>query len=99
MGEVKKAGDLRFLYQWGIKDANSLIAQFTDDCWGTSAGVNFAGHAIRVDLGLTRFLEFGNLLFIQTQRRASNPAENFYVNTQRGANPLFRFITQFNFKF
>ncbi len=99
LGAIKQAWDVRALYQFSIKDANSMISQFTDDDLGTGSGVNLAVHALRFDLGLTRFLQWQNLLFIQNQRRASNPAEQFFVPLQRGANPTFRYLGQLAFSF
>ena len=94
LGAVKGTGNLRFLYQFAIKDANALISQFTDDDLGTGSGVNIAVHALRLDVGLTSFLQWQNLLFIQTERRASNPAEQFFVPLQRGANLTYRYLGQ-----
>lgn len=99
LGAVRRAGDIRTLYQFAIKDANSVISQFTDDDLGTGTGVNLAVHAVRLDLGLTRFLQWQNLLFIQHQRRASNPSEQFFVPLQRGANATFRYLGQLAFTF
>ncbi len=99
LGEVKGFGDVRFLYQFGIKDANSLVSQFTDDDFGTATGVNISTHAVRFDFGLTRFLQWQNLFFIQDARRPSNPAEQFFVPVQRGAGTTFRYLGQFNFTF
>jgi hypothetical protein len=99
LGAVHGFGDMRFLYQFAIKDANALISQFTDDDLGTGSGVNIAVHAVRFDLGLTRFLQWQNLLFVQRQRRAGNPAEQFFVPLQRGANPTFRYLGQLAFSF
>ena len=99
LGAIKKAGDLRFLYQYAIKDANSIISQFTDDDFGTGLGVNLAVHAIRVDIGLTRFLQWQNLLFIQNERTGNNPSELFFVPLQRGANTTFRYLGQLAFTF
>ncbi|HEY3129266.1 MAG TPA: putative porin [Acidobacteriota bacterium] len=98
-GSVKKWGDMRFLYQFAIKDANSMISQFTDDDLGTGTGVNIAVHAVRFDLGLTRFLQWQNLLFIQHERRPNNPAELFFVPLQQGANGTFRYLGQLAFTF
>ncbi len=98
-GTVKGFGDVRFLYQFAIKDANSLISQFTDDDLGTGTGVNIRVHAVRFDLGLTRFLQWQNLLFIQDERRPSNPNELFFVPLQRGANTTFRYLGQLAFTF
>jgi uncharacterized coiled-coil protein SlyX len=99
LGAIRKFGDMRFLYQFAIKDANSVISQFTDDDLGTGSGVNIAVHAIRFDVGLTRYLQWQNLLFYQTERRANNPADRIFVVLQRGANPTFRFLGQLAFSF
>src|SRR2546428_565474 len=99
LGGVKGFGDVRFLYQFAKKDANALISQFTDDDLGTGSGVNIAVHAVRFDLGLTRFLQWQNLFFIQEERRPSNPAEQFSVPLQRGANTTFRYLGQLAFTF
>lgn len=99
VGSVKGFGDMRFLYQFAIKDANSLISQFTDDELGIGTGVNIATNAVRFDLGLTRFLQWQNLFFIQEPRRPSNPAEQFFVPLQRGANTTFRYLGQLAFSF
>ena len=90
---------MRFLYQFFIKDANSMISQFTDGILGTSSGVNIAVHYIRYDLGLTPFLQWQNLLFLQSQRRASNPADRFFVPLQRGADRTYRYLGQLAFSF
>jgi hypothetical protein len=99
LGAVKKAKDIRLLYQYVIKDANSLISQFTDDDLGTGSGVNIAVHAIRFDLGLTRFLQWQNLFFIQNERRGNNPSEFFFVPLRRGAETTYRYLGQLAFTF
>jgi hypothetical protein len=98
-GAVKKTGDVRLLYQYAIKDANSLISQFTDDDLGTGSGVNIAVHAVRFDVGLTRFLQWQNLLFIQHERRGNDPTQLFFVPLQRGANATLRYLGQLAFTF
>jgi hypothetical protein len=99
VGEVTEAGNMRFLYQFGIKDANALISQFTDDDLGTGTGVNIAVHALRFDLGLARFLQWQNLVFLQTERRPSDPAAGFFVPLQRGAGLTYRYLGQLAFSF
>jgi len=98
-GAVRQLGDVRFLYQYAIKDANSLIAQFTDDDLGTGSTTNIAVHALRFDLGLTRALQWQNLFFIQNARRANAPAQQFFVPVQRGANTTYRYLGQLAFTF
>ena len=99
LGAVKKFGDMRFLYQFALKDANSLVAQFTDNELGIGSGVNMSAHALRFDLGLTRFLQWQNLFFLQDPRRPSNPAEQFFVPLEQGANTAFRYQGQLAFTF
>ena len=99
IGAVHQFGDVRFLYQYAIKDANSIIAQFTDDDLGTGSTTNIAVHAVRFDLGLTRALQWQNLFFIQNARRPNNPAEQFFVPVQRGANTTYRYLGQLAFTF
>jgi hypothetical protein len=99
LGSVRRGGDVRALYQFSIKDANSMVSQFTDDNLGTGSGVNIASHALRFDLGLTRFLQWQNILFIQHQRRASSPSEYFFVPLGRGANATVRYQGQLAFTF
>ena len=99
VGSVKRFGDMRFLYSFAVKDANALISQFTDDDLGTCSGVNIAVHGVRFDLGLTKFLQWQNLFFIQHERSKDNPAEQFFVPLQAGANATFRFLSQMAFTF
>jgi hypothetical protein len=99
LGAVKKFGDFRLLYQFAIKDANSMISQFTDDDLGTGSGVNIAVHALRFDLGLARFLQWQNLLFIQDPRTGNDPANHIFVAIPRGANTTFRYLGQLAFTF
>ncbi|PYS43427.1 MAG: hypothetical protein DMG14_00970 [Acidobacteria bacterium] len=98
-GAVRQLGDIRLLYQYSIKDANSLIAQFTDDDLGTGSTTNIAVHALRFDLGLTRALQWQNLFFIQNARRPNDPTQQFFVPLQRGANTTYRYLGQLAFTF
>jgi Putative porin len=98
-GQIRQFGDVRFLYQYAIKDANAIIAQFTDDDLGTGTTTNIAVHALRFDIGLSRSLQWQNLLFIQNERRPNYPAQNFFVPLQRGANPTYRYLGQLSFSF
>jgi hypothetical protein len=99
VGQVKKFGDVRFLYIFGYKQANALISQVTDDDLGTGTGVNIRTHNIRVDLGLTKFLQWQNLLFIQDELSGNDPRRNFFVPVQKGTNTAYRVQSQFQFTF
>ena len=89
-GDIKKGGDVRFLYLYGEKDADSMISQFTDDHVGSLTGVNIRTHSFRVDVGLTRFLQWQNILYIQNEISSSNPARHFYVPVPAGTPTLYR---------
>jgi hypothetical protein len=89
-GEIRKAGDVRFLYTYTEKDANSLISQFTDDQIGTNTGVNIRTQAFRFDVGLTRFLQWQNIFYIQNEISGSDPARHFFVPVQAGAATQYR---------
>ena len=98
-GAVKKLGDWRVLYQYAIKDGNSLVSQFTDDDLGTGSGVNIATHAFRFDIGLAKFLQWQNLVFMTDERRGNSPSQLFFVPVQRGTATSYRFQSQFAFVF
>lgn len=100
IGSVKKAGDVRFLYGYFVKEANSMVSQLTDDDIGTDVSVNTRTHYIRVDLGLTKWLQWQNLLYIQDEISGNDPARNFYVASPvRGANTQYRICSQFAISF
>ncbi len=90
VGEIKKAGDVRFLYFYVVKDANSLVSEFTDDQVGTQTGVNIRTHALRFDIGLTKYLQWQNIVYVQNEISSNDPARHFYVPIQEGAGTQFR---------
>ena len=98
-GETKKVGDVAFKYGFFYKQANSMISQITDDDVGTGTGVNLKTHMIRLDVGINKFMAWQNLLFIQNELAANDPARNFYVNLPRGANTQYRYQGQLQFTF
>ncbi len=89
-GEIRKAGDVRVLYFFTEKDANSMISQFTDDHAGTLTGVNIRTHAVRFDLGLAKYLQWQNIFYVQNEMSPNNPARHFYVPIPQGTPALFR---------
>jgi hypothetical protein len=99
IGRNTQAGDLRGQYMFAIKDANSLISQLTDDDLGTGLGVNLATHHFRVDYTLRPNIQLQNLLFLQTERRNSNPAASFFVPLGRDAPRTWRYLGQIAISF
>ncbi len=94
IGRTTQKGDVRGLYMFAIKDANSLISQFTDDDLGTGVGVNLATHHLRLDYTIRPNVFFQNLLFLQTGRRSSNPAASFFVPLGRETPRTWRYLGQ-----
>jgi hypothetical protein len=99
IGRTTQGGDVRGLYMFGLKDANALISQLTDDDLGTAVGVNIATHHFRVDYTVRPNVQLQNLLFIQDQRRNSNPAASFFVPLGRDAARTWRYQGQLAFSF
>jgi len=99
LGRTAQRGDIRGLYMFAIKDANSLISQFTDDDLGTGVGVNIATHHFRLDYTIRPNIQFQNLLFLQTERRSSNPAASFFVPLGREVPRTWRYQGQFAISF
>jgi hypothetical protein len=89
-GDIQRAGDVRFQYAYAEKDANSMVSQYTDDQLGTNSGVNIRTHVIRFDLGLTRYLQWQNILYIQNPISGNDPAKHFYVPVPLGVNTQYR---------
>jgi hypothetical protein len=94
LGRTTQKGDVRGLYMFAIKDANSMISQLTDDDLGTGTGVNLATHHFRIDYTIRPNVFLQNLLFLQTQRRSSNPAASFFVPIGREAPRTWRYLGQ-----
>jgi len=99
VGRTTQPGDFRGLYAFSIKDANSLISQFTDDDLGTAVGVNIATHHIRMDYTVRPNILLQNLLFLQTERRSSNPAASFFVPLGRDTPRTWRYQSQLAISF
>lgn len=94
VGRTQEKGEMRGLYSFAIKDANSMISQLTDDDLGTGVGTNIAVHHFRFDYVLRRGVVFQNLVFRQTERRPSNPEDSFFVPLGRGTPTSWRYQGQ-----
>ena len=99
LGATRNPGDVRLLYQYAVKGANSMISQFTDDDLGTSSGVNIRVNAFRFDLALTRFLAFQNLFFVQNPVTRADPANGLFLPLPLGAHTTYRYLGQLAFTF
>ena len=98
-GAVRQAGDVRLLYGYAVKEANSMISEFTDDYVGTLSGVNIRTHEVGVAVGLSRFLAWQNYLYIVNPLHGNDPSRSFFVPYPAGANTNYRVHSQLQFKF
>jgi hypothetical protein len=98
-GDTRKAGDVRLLYGYAIKEGNSMISEVTDDYLGSNTGVNMRTHEIGFDVGLSRFLAWQNYLYIQNEISGNNALRHFFVPIPAGAATHVRLQSQIQFKF
>ena len=99
IGETKKFGDVLFKYAFYYKQANSMISQVTDDDVGTGTGVNLKTHAIRIDLGLNKYMVWQNRIYIQNELAGNDPARSFFVPVVWGTGTQYRYQSQLQFTF
>jgi Putative porin len=99
VGETKKFGEVALKYAYYYKEANSMISQITDDDVGTGTGVNNRVHAFRVEFGLNKYMVWQNRIYIMNALASSDPARNFFVPYQKGANTQYRYQSQLQFTF
>ena len=83
----------------GIKGANALISQFTDDDIGTNTGVNIRTHHVRFDYRISDRVTFENLIYIQNSLRRSGQYPNFFVPLGDFAPTTLRWQPQLVFQF
>jgi hypothetical protein len=76
-----------------------MISQFTDDQIGTQSGVNIRTHMIRFDVGLTKFLQWQNIFYIQNEISGNNAARHFFVPVPAGAATQYHVTSSLFFNF
>jgi Putative porin len=98
-GSASGMGHVRLLYGFFYKQANSMMSEVTDDDIGIGVGTNMKAHMFRFDLGLAKSLQWQNIFYIMQPLAPNDPARDFYVPLQLGANNTYRFQSQFQFSF
>jgi hypothetical protein len=99
MGKVVGRGDMSFLYMFGLKGANSIISQLTDDDLGTSTGVNIRTHHFKWELGIAKNISLQTRAFVQRQLHNSGDFPAFFVPLGSFAPRQYRFQQQIAFSF
>jgi hypothetical protein len=90
---------MSFLYVFGIKGANSMISQVTDDDLGTGSGVNIRTHHFRFEYKISKKVKFQSLFFFQHSLRRSGQFPNFFVPLGDFAPTTYRMQQQLLFEF
>lgn len=98
-GRSNEAGDVRLLYAFYLKQANSLISEVTENDIALGSNVNMAAHLIRAEVALAHGVVFANNFIFSSFLRDSNPADRFFVPFGRAVPTQFRYqgILQFRF--
>jgi hypothetical protein len=99
VGRTAKRGDMAFYYVFGIKGANALISQFTDNDFGTGSGVNIRTHHLRFDYAINAKVTWQSLLYIQNELRNSGQFPNFFVPLNAFTPRQYRLQEQLVFRF
>ena len=99
VGTVMNRGDMRFLYVYAQKGANSMISQVTDDDLGTNSGVNIRTHHFRFDYALAKKVTLQSLIYLQNELRSSGAFPNFFVPLNGFTPRQYRIQEQIVFSF
>jgi putative porin len=99
VGRTVKRGDMAFHYVFGIKGANAMISQFTDNDFGTGSGVNIRVHHLRFDYAISPKVTWQSLLYIQNELRNSGQYPNFFVPLNAFTPRQYRIQEQLVFRF
>lgn len=78
-GRSKEAGDVRMIYGFYRKEANSLIGELTENDIAIGGNVNMRANLLRVEYTVARGVVFANNLIYTKWLKDSNPGANFYV--------------------
>jgi hypothetical protein len=99
VGRAVKRGDMAFHYVFGIKGANAMISQFTDNDFGTGSGVNVRVHHLRFDYVISPKVTWQSLFYIQNELRNSGQYPNFFVPLNAFTPRQYRLQEQLVFRF
>lgn len=99
VGRTAKRGDMAFHYVFGIKGANAMISQFTDNDFGTGSGVNIRVHHLRFDYAISPKVTWQSLFYIQNELRNSGQYPNFFVPLNAFTPRQYRIQEQLIFRF
>lgn len=98
-GRSKEAGDVRVIYGFYRKEANSLIGELTENDIAIGGNLNMRAHLIRAEYTVARGVVFANNLIWTKWLKDSNPAANFFVPLGRLTPVQLRYQGMLIFRF
>ena len=98
-GRSSEAGDVRFLYGFYHKEANSLIGELTENDLAIGGNVNMSAHIMRVDYTLGRGVSWVNNLIWTRWLSDSSPQSNYFVPLGRSVPGQLRYQSILMFRF
>ena len=98
-GRSKETGDVRMIYGFYRKEANSLIGELTENDIAIGGNVNMHAHVLRAEYTITRGVVFANNLIWTKWLKDSNPGANFFVPLGRLTPLQLRYQGMLIFRF
>ncbi len=98
-GRSKESGDVRVIGGFYQKQANSLIAQLTENDIAIGSDVNMNAYLGRLEYRLPGGIVFANNFIWTKWLRSSDPAANFYVPLGSAVPRQFRYQSILVFRF
>ncbi len=98
-GRSEERGDVRVLYGYYLKQANSLLSELTENDVSIGSNVNMTAHVMRVEFGLARGVVFANNFIFSSFLRSSDPAAGFFVPLGSDVPRQFRYQGILIFRF
>ena len=99
LGRSREAGDVRVLYGFYRKEANSLIGELTENDIAIGGNVNMRAHLVRAEYTLARGIVFANNLILTKWLKDSNPGAGFFVPLGRATPLQLRYQGMLIFRF
>lgn len=98
-GRNREPGDLRFLYAFYRKQANSLIGELTENDIAIGGNVNMDANLLRMEYTMARSVVFVNNFIFTRWLTDSNPQAGYFVPFGRSVPLQFRYQGMLIFRF
>ena len=98
-GRAREAGDIRLLYGFYRKEANSLIGELTENDIAIGGNVNMRANLVRLEFTLARGVIFANNMIWTRWLKDSNAPAGFFVPLGTAVPTQFRYQGMLIFRF